>query len=122
MEAENPLPHIERVVVVGAYERLIEVVERAMRQEHSIELLRLRVPVAPADRALATDQNFQREHGVVAAIVGKGERERVLRQLVDGAVEVPEIEITASPLRGVQVRRRIVARAVEADEDRGKLG
>src|SRR3954447_4436478 len=92
-----------------------------MGGKHAIELLRLRVPVAASYRALTTDEDLQRKGDAVAAVVGQRQRERRLREVVDGAIEVPEIEIRPSPLGCVKVRRRIVARPIEADEDRRKL-
>ena len=61
VETQQPLPGIDRVVVVGADERLREIVQRSMRMQHAVEEVPLGVPIAASDRALAAVQDLERE-------------------------------------------------------------
>src|SRR5437868_2739284 len=65
----------ERVVVVGAHERLVEVEHFSMRAQDAIELLRLRMAVAASDGALAAAQNLERKSDAAALVVVELQRE-----------------------------------------------
>ena len=119
LDAEHPLPGIERVLEIGSEERQRRIVESGVRLEDRVEQRGRGGLVATHDEPLITRHHLDRDAGRVISPNGDvRERARILHRLVEAAeVEcaapgevVDDQVVRCAPLRTLDGDRRELAR------------